>query len=89
MFEIYQRPSRDLRNNYSEPAQIVRNQNDLIITNKGEIDLVLVNPADWEEFKAYRYNKYIIKKIKEVEAVTDDPTTWLSEDEFWEKAKKL
>ena len=89
MFEIHHRPSRDLRNNYPELAQLVREHNDVVITNKGEVDVVIINPADWEEFKQYRHNKYILRKIKEVEAVADDPTTWLTEEEFWRKAKSL
>lgn len=89
MFEIHRRPSRDLRNNYPELAQIVREHNDVVITNKGETDVVMVNPVDWEEFKQYRYNQYILKKIKEVETVADNPDTWMSEEAFWEKADKL
>ena len=89
MFEIHHRPSRDLRNNYIELAHLVRDHNDVVITNKGEIDLVLVNHDDWEEFKRFRFNQYILKKIREVEAVADDPATWISEEDFWEKAKVL
>ena len=89
MFEIHQRPSRELRNKYPELAQLVRDHNDVVITNNGKVDLVLVNPADWEEFKEYRYHQYVLKKLREVEAVADSPDTWLSEDSFWEKARSL
>ena len=85
MFEIHHRPSRDLRNNYRQLAQLVRDHNDVVITNNGEIDVIMVNPADWKEFKQFRYNQYILKKLKEVEIVADDPSTWLSEEEFWSK----
>jgi PHD/YefM family antitoxin component YafN of YafNO toxin-antitoxin module len=89
MFEIHHRPSRELRNNYRQLAQIVRDHNDVVITNNGEIDVIMVNPADWKEFKQFRYNQYILKKLKEVEIVADDPSTWLSEEEFWGKVNKL
>jgi len=89
MFEVHHHPSRELRNNYRQIAQIVRDHNDVVITNNGEIDVVLVNPTDWKEFKQYRYNQYIIQKIKEVEIAADDPNTWLSEEEFWEKVNAL
>jgi len=59
MFEIHSRPVRDVRNKYSELAQIVREHNDVIITNKGKAELVLVNPVDWKEFKEYRYSRYV------------------------------
>ncbi len=87
MFEIHHRPSRDLRNHYPELAGLVRDHNDVVITNKGEVDAILVNPADWEEFKQFRHNQYILRKIEEVEAVASDPSTWLSEEEFWQRAK--
>ncbi len=89
MFEIHHRPSRDLRNHYPELAQLVHEHNDVVITNKGAVDVVMVNPADWEDFKQYRHDQYILKKIKEVEAVADNPDTWISEDEFWQRAKSL
>ena len=89
MFEIHHRPSRELRNNYRQLAQIVREHNDVVITNNGRVDVVLVNPADWKEFKQFRYNQYILKKLKEVEIVADDPSTWLSEEEFWDKVGTL
>ena len=89
MFEVHHRPSRELRNNYRQLAQIVREHNDVVITNNGEVDVVLVNPADWKEFKEFRYNQYILKKLKEVEIAADDPSTWLSEEEFWDKIDAL
>ena len=89
MFEVHHRPSRELRNNYRQLAQIVREHNDVVITNNGEVDVVMVNPADWKEFKEFRYNQYILKKLKEVEIVADDPSTWLSEEEFWDKIDAL
>ena len=89
MFEVHHRPSRDLRNKYSELAQLVHSHNDVVITNKGEVDLILVNPVDWEEFKKFRHNQYVLKKIREVEAVANDPATWMSEEEFWQKAESI
>ena len=89
MFEVHHRPSRELRNNYRQLAQIVREHNDVVITNNGEVDVVMVNPADWKEFKEFRYNQYILKKLKEVEIVANDPSTWISEEEFWDKIDAL
>lgn len=88
MFEIHRRPSRELRNNYAELSQIVKDHNDVVITNKGEVDAVLVNPVDWEEFKQYRYHQYVVNKLREVEAVEDEPGTWLSEEEFWKQLRE-
>jgi hypothetical protein len=62
---------------------------DKLALGKKARELIMVNPADWKEFKQYRYNQYILKKLKEVEIVADDPSTWLSEEEFWGKADKL
>lgn len=83
MYEIHQRPSRDLRNKYTELAKIVKSHNDVVITNKGEVDLVLINPEEYEEFKAFKHRKYIAEALREVETKKDNPNYWLSEDDFW------
>lgn len=83
MYEIHQRPSRDLRNKYPEVADIVKAHNDVVITNKGQVDLVLINPEEYEEFKAYRHHKYIAEALKEVEQQKDNPDYWITEDDFF------
>ncbi len=83
MYEIHQRPSRDLRNKYLEVANIVKDHNDVIITNKGQIDFVLINPDDYEDFKAFKHRKYIADALREVEQRKDSPDYWLQEEDFW------
>lgn len=83
MYEIHQRPSRDLRNKYPEVADIVKSHNDVIITNKGQIDFVLINPDDYEDFKEYKHRKYIADALRAVEKKRDDPDYWITEDDFW------
>ena len=83
MYEIHQRPSRDLRNKYPEVADIVKAHNDVVITNKGQVDFVLVHADDYEEFKAYKHRKYVAEALREVEKKRGDPDYWMSEDEFW------
>ena len=83
MYEIHQRPSRDLRNKYTEVAEIVKSHNDVIITNKGETEIVLINPEEYKEFKAYKHRKYVADALKVVEEKKDNTDYWLSEDDFW------
>jgi len=35
------------------------------------------------------HDQYILNKLKEVEILADDPSTWLSEEEFWDKVNTL
>lgn len=83
MYEIHQRPSRDLRNKYPEVANIVKEHNDVVITNKGQVDFILINPEDYEEFKVYKHRKYIADALREVEKKRENPDYWLAEDNFW------
>ncbi|MCL2857506.1 MAG: type II toxin-antitoxin system Phd/YefM family antitoxin [Oscillospiraceae bacterium] len=83
MYEIHKRPSRDLRNNYPEVAELVRAHNDVIITNKGKADVVLINPEDYAEFKEFRHREYVLAALEEAEKYRDKPESWLSEEEFW------
>ena len=83
MYNIYARPVRDLRNNYSELAGIAKEHNHIIITNNGRDETVLMSVEDYHLCQEYLYKRYVREKLEEVEAVADQPTTWLSEDEFW------
>ncbi len=67
--------------------KLMRDHNDREITNKGEAVVETANPVDWEEFKQSQHNQYILKKIAEVETVADDPSTWMTEEEFWQRVK--
>ena len=83
MYNIFARPVRDLRNNYSELAGMVKEHNHVIITNNGREEAVLMGVEDYHLCQEYLYKRYVREKLAEVEAVEDQVATWLDEDEFW------
>ena len=83
MYNIYARPVRDLRNNYSELVGITKEHNHIIITNNGRDETVLMSIEDYHLCQEYLYKRYVREKLAEVENVADQATTWLDEDEFW------
>ena len=87
MHEIRKRPSRDLRNNYPEVAEIVMAHNNVIITNKGKADFVLISPEEFEKFKAFQHRKYVLDALREaeenLEKNRDNPNYLIEEDDFW------
>ena len=43
----------------------------------------MVNTAEYEAMIEAAWEMYAQKALAEVEAVKDDPSTWISLDEFW------
>lgn len=84
MLNVYVRPVRDLRNNYPELADIVKNHDQVIITNNGKGESVLINIEEYTAFEEYTHRRYIATKLAEAEAVAADPgKVRLSHEEFW------
>ena len=74
MMQTFVRPSRDLRNHYAEISDLVKNHNQVIITNNGKGDTVLINMEDYaqyEEFLHFRYVQEELCKAKQQAEVWD------------------
>jgi len=70
---------------YSKIASVIKNRDRVIITNnEGISESIIINIAEYEAIKEAAWEQYISKALAEVEAVKDDPSTWLSLDEFWQ-----
>jgi len=84
MLNAHVRPSRDLRNNYAELAGIVKNRDQVIITNNGRGEAVLIGIDEYAEFQEFAHRRYVKEKLAEAKAYAASPdAVWLSEDEFW------
>ena len=84
MHSVHVRPVRDLRNNYSELANIIKNHDQVVITNNGKGESVLINIEEYSEFEEYTHRRYIAEKLAEAEAAEADPETKrYSHEEFW------
>ena len=84
MLNTHVRPVRDLRNNYPELANIVKENDHVIITNNGKSEAVLISIDSFKKYEEFLHYRYIDEKLAEAEAEAADPNTkWLSEEEFW------
>jgi prevent-host-death family protein len=90
MFHTHVRAIRDLRNHYPELAALVKNHDQIIITNRGKSDTVLIAYEDYAKYEEFLHTRYIVEelaKTKEQAAAPD--ADWLSADVFFQKARTL
>lgn len=93
MFNTHVKAVRDLRNNYAEVAQIVKNRDNVIITNNGKSEAVLIPYDEFERYEEYLHIRYVKEKLDEAATMADDPSQWTSLDELfrdwdsWEMVK--
>jgi prevent-host-death family protein len=84
MLNAHVRPSRDLRNNYAELAGIVKNRDQVIITNNGRGEAVLIGIDEYAEFQKFAHRRYAKEKLAEAKEYASRPDAeWLSDEEFW------
>ena len=82
MFTTHVKAVRDLRNNYPEVAQIVKNRNHVIITNNGKSEAVLIPYEEFEMYEEYLHIRYVKEKLAEADAVADNPNNWIDINEL-------
>ena len=87
MYNTHVKAVRDLRNNYPEVAQIIKNRDHVIITNNGKSESVLIPYEHLEDYQEYLHIRYINEKLAEAEAVENNPDNWLTLDKFRENVK--
>ena len=90
MYNAHVRPVRDLRNNYPELADIVKEHDHVIITNNGKSESVLISFEEFAKYEEFIHFRYVDEKLAEAEARAASPDVkWLSHDEFWSRVKSL
>jgi len=67
MYNTYARPARDLRNNYAEIIRMLKEHNQILITNNGKGEAVLISAEDYAGYEEYLHQRYILEKLKESE----------------------
>jgi prevent-host-death family protein len=85
MYNVHVRPVRDLRNNYPELVRIIKKQDQVIITNNGRGEAVLIDIDEYAEFEEYAHRRYIATKLAEAEAEAKADPNRISHDEFWKE----
>jgi len=83
MYTTYVKAVRDLRNNYPEVAQIIKNRDHVIITNNGRSEAVLISYDEFEKYQEFLHILYVKEKLSEAEAVSDSPDEWIGIDELF------
>ncbi|MCL2253324.1 MAG: hypothetical protein FWC09_02685 [Lachnospiraceae bacterium] len=79
------RKAHEMGTAYASILPTIMNHGRVVITdNTGKGESVILNIAEYDAMKEAAWNSYITKSLNEVEAVKDDPTTWLNLDEFFE-----
>ena len=86
MHKLHVRPERELRNNFSEISKLNKDNDAVILTNRGKGTHVLLSFEEFDNYEEYRHNRYLMEKIKEAES---DPDTRLrSHEEIWQALGK-
>ena len=88
MLNIHVRPSRDLRNNYAELAGIVKDRDQVIITNNGRGEAVLIGIEEYAAFQEFAHAHYVKEKLAEAKEYASNPDAqYLTHNEVWGKLK--
>ena len=70
---------------YASILPVIKNRNRVvIIDDSGKSESIIINIAEYDAMKEAAWESYISKALSEVEAIKDDPDTWLNLDEFWQ-----
>ena len=89
MLNTHVRAVRDLRNNYPELADIVKQDDHVIITNNGKSESVLISFESFKKYEEFLHYRYIDEKLAEAEAQAADPNTkWLTHSEVFGKLRE-
>ena len=84
MLKTHVRPSRDLRNNYAELAGIVKGHDQVIITNNGKGEAVLIGIEEYAEYEKYLHSRYVTEELAKAKVQANDPAMkWKSHDDVW------
>ena len=66
-------------------APIIKNNSRVVITdNNGKSESIIVNITEYEAMREAAWEMYVKKALEEVEVVKDDPSTWISLEDFWQ-----
>ena len=78
----FARPVRDLRNKYSELAKIANSGNQILITNNGREETVLIGVECFRGYEAYLHRKFIKQELAKAKKKAKDPNAkWFSDEE--------
>jgi PHD/YefM family antitoxin component YafN of YafNO toxin-antitoxin module len=69
---------------YASLAPNIKNRDRVVITDgNGQGESIIISIDEYDAMKEAAWQRYGANALGEVEAVKDDPVTWISLDEFW------
>ncbi len=74
MLNTHVRNVRQLRNNYTEIAGLIKDRDQVVITNHGKGEAVIISFEDFADFEEYRHFKYVEEKLAEAEKEASGPS---------------
>lgn len=83
MYNTYARPSRDLRTHYADVIRDLEQHNQILITNNGRGEAVLIGVEDYAEYEEFLHLRYVREKLAQAEQEAKDPGAWASLDDLW------
>ena len=85
------RPSRDLRNNYADVINTLKQNSHIIITNNGVGESVLISIEEYAEYEEYLHRRFVYNELQKSKATLNDSNIKLRDaaDVFAGFEKKL
>ena len=78
------RTAREMGEPYASIAHAIKTRDRVVITDdNGKGESVILSIAEYDALKEAAWERYVAKSLSEVEAVKNDPSTWISLDDFW------
>ena len=69
---------------YASILPAIKKRDRVVVTDSnGKGESIIINIAEYDAMKEAAWERYVSKSLAEVEAVKDDPSTWINLDEFW------
>jgi prevent-host-death family protein len=85
IFSTHVKAVRDLRNNYPEIASIIKRRDNVIITNNGKSEAVIIPYEEYVNYEEYLHIRYVKEKLAEAEAIAGNPDEWINADELFKE----
>jgi PHD/YefM family antitoxin component YafN of YafNO toxin-antitoxin module len=82
MFNPYVRPANILGDSRIDVESILRNCDQVILSQDGKSTAVIIGIQEYEQLKEAMYDRYVLQKLSEAEAVENNSDAWGTEDEL-------
>jgi PHD/YefM family antitoxin component YafN of YafNO toxin-antitoxin module len=82
MFDPYIRSADILGDSKPDVENILKHNNQVILSENGKSTAVIIGIQEYEALKDALYDRLVLQKLAEAEAIEDNPEAWGSEEEL-------